>query len=109
MTRKAMKNGPPMTFCQSDKLSNRSSSTASQVPQSTMTANPLTNIQLSQFPMRLFFLEFVAKLAGAKALAKPISKLSPIGEIRDFKTRSVADRLKKYNTLDCGTSVASTD
>jgi len=64
MTRKAVKNAPPMTFFQSDKLSNRSS-TASQVPQSTMTANPLTNIQLFQFPMRLFFREFVAKLAGA--------------------------------------------
>jgi len=108
MTRKAVKKAPPMTFCQSDKLSNRSSSD-SQVPQSTMTANPLTNIQLIQFPMRLFFREFVAKLAGAKALAKPISKLSPIGEIRDFKTRNVADHLKKGNTLDCGTSVASTD
>jgi len=59
--------------------------------------------------MRLFFQEFVAKLAGAKALAKPISQLPLIGEIRDFKTRSVADRLKKYNRLDCGTSVASTD
>jgi hypothetical protein len=59
--------------------------------------------------MRLFFREFVAKLAGAKALAKPLSKLPLIGKICDLKTRSVADRLKKYNTLDCGTSVASTD
>jgi hypothetical protein len=58
-----------------------------------MTANPLTNIQFIQFPMRLRWRGFAGKLTGAKALAKPRSKLSLIGEIRDFKTRSVADRL----------------
>ena len=109
MTRKAVKNAPLMTFCQSDKLSNLSQQHRFPSSPKYNGDQPADKYPISPISDAAFFLEFVAKLAGAKALAKPISKLSPRSEIRDFKTRSVAERLKKSNTLDCGTSLASTD